>query len=121
MKRTVAAVLLVSAVGVVGGCSRGFQAHSVAELCQEVAARADAEDELFFQAYMSEAERSEVGSLIGMVKRSKIAFSYTERLHEERDGSFRLDYHWLEQGCSFQIEGTQSDGTWRLCRIWFCR
>jgi hypothetical protein len=59
--------------------------------------------------------------LVEQIKRSGMAENYRSRLEGVSETKARLNYHYLERGCHFQIELEKRDGSWAMKRVWFCR
>jgi len=88
---------------------------------QELSAKANAGDQKYFEALLDESYKTKAAGLIEMIKRSEIEQNYKQRFTERPDGTGRLDYHYLEKGCHFQVDLKKTDEQWKVTRIWFCR
>lgn len=88
---------------------------------QELVDKANAGDQEYFKALLDESYRTQVARLIEMIKRSEIKQNHKKRFKTQPDGTGRLNYHYLEKGCHFQVDLKKTDGKWEVTRIWFCR
>lgn len=108
---------------------------SIDKLVTEIVVRAKADDKETFGKYLvahrdgdlpgDYEKRAEKQSqkLIEMVLRSDMENNYKQRLEHISSSNARLNYHYLEKGCHFQIELEKIEeyGTWHIKNIWFCR
>jgi hypothetical protein len=90
-------------------------------LATEIAAKASAGDSKYFESLMDEPYKGQSEKLIEQVKRSEIQANYKQRFRQLSPTAGRLDYHYLEKACHFQIDLAQENGNWKVTRIWFCR
>lgn len=88
---------------------------------QELATKANAGDQEYFKALLDDSYKTQAARLIEMIKRSEIKQNYKQRFTERPDGTGRLNYHYLEKGCHFQVDLKKTDTKWKVTRIWFCR
>ena len=94
---------------------------TVAGVVGEIVKRAEANDVEFFAMYLDPSYKGQEPKLIQMIKASGMPSNYPARLRHVSDASVRLDYHYLEEGCHFQVDLERKDGVWTIKRIWFCR
>lgn len=94
---------------------------SLGTAVQQLVTKADADDQKYFKAFLDESYKNQSAKLVTMIKRGEINLNYKQRFTKRLDGTGRLDYHYLEKGCHFQIDLRQKDGAWEVTRIWFCR
>ncbi len=59
--------------------------------------------------------------LLGMIQRSGMLTNYASRIESCPEGRARLDYHYLERGCFFQVDLQRDGDRWRVTRIFLCR
>ena len=115
-------VIVVSFIaGVIVGCDTESRARSIDDLVKMVTDRAEAGDTQFFESLLDKPYKGKSPQLIEMIKRSGMLTNFKQRLTKQPDGTGRLNYHYLEKGCYFQIDLLEHDGVWRITRIWFCR
>ena len=56
-----------------------------------------------------------------MVQRSGMLTNYTERLHASSATAARLDYHYPEKGCHFQVTLAKQGTAWHVTGLGLCR
>jgi hypothetical protein len=94
---------------------------SLSQLVTEIVRKANAGDTQYFEALLDEPYKGQSAELIEMIKRSEMELNFRQRFEEKSDTTGRLNYHFLEKGCHFQIDLVLDGGTWTVDRIWFCR
>jgi hypothetical protein len=115
-KITILAFVFALAVTVKAG-----EATQIYPLVTNIVVHATAGDAAFFAPLLDEHYRGRETNLVKMIRSSGMQTNYTERCAITTNGTGRLDYHYLELGCNFQIDLVQTNGTWNISRIWFCR
>jgi hypothetical protein len=95
--------------------------NGIAALVTTIVAKADKGDAAYFAPHMDSHYRGRETDLVAMIRRSGMATNYVRRCTLNANGTGRLDYHYLERGCHFQIDLSKTNDTWRIKRIWFCR
>jgi hypothetical protein len=90
-------------------------------LVREIVTRAEKGDTTYFAPLMAPHYRGQETNLIAMIRHSGMATNYADRSTLNTNGTGRLNYHYLERGCHFQIDLSKSNETWTIKRIWFCR
>ena len=119
MKRKFAACVLVLTAGAV--LAESDLTDRVGPLVREIVTRAKKGDTAYFAPLMDQACKGQETNLVAMIQRSGMSTNYATRCRLETNGTGRLDYHYLEQGCHFQIDLAKTNNTWTIKRIWFCR
>lgn len=95
--------------------------QEIAGLVKEIVEKAEASDATYFTPMMDPHYAGKETNLVVMIRRSGMMTNYAERCTLSTNGTGRLNYHFLERGCHFQIDLLKSNDTWRVQRIWFCR
>ena len=95
--------------------------NEVATLVAEIVTKADHGDASFFAPHMDPHYKGRETNLVQMIQRSGMATNYVDRCTLNTNGTGRLNYHYLERGCHFQIDLAKTNTTWTIKRIWFCR
>ncbi len=113
-------VWIVSLVLLLGGCRQAAKSLTVDEMVAEIVQHAMADDTAFFAKYLDAPYKGQAKQLIQQIQASGMADNYQSRL-EITDAKARLNYHYLEKGCHFQIDLERHDGNWTIQRMWFCR
>ncbi|MCF7669151.1 MAG: hypothetical protein K9N48_05180 [Verrucomicrobia bacterium] len=74
-----------------------------------------------FLPYLEENDKSRVGELIEMIKRSDMTDNYKERMQPVSRNRVNLNYHYPKKNCYFQIEVKREskDDEWKILKIWF--
>jgi hypothetical protein len=122
MKNTIQAVLLtVCVVASVVGCSSSPKKETIDGLVTEIGKHAAADDTAFFAHYMDASAKGQAPQMLKQIKASDMASNFTNRLETISDTKSRLNYHYLERGCHFQVDLEKQDGLWVIRRMWFCR
>ncbi len=93
---------------------------TVDQMVAEIVKHATADDTDFFVAYLDAPYKEKANQLIQQIKASGMADNYKSRL-EVSETKARLNYHYLERGCHFQIDLMNQDGAWLIQRVWFCK
>jgi 5-formaminoimidazole-4-carboxamide-1-beta-D-ribofuranosyl 5'-monophosphate synthetase len=114
-------VVIASVLLMLAGCSHAAKTATVDEMVGVIIKHADDGDKGFFSQYMDTEFKGHADKLIVMIKASGMADNYKTRLVDVSDAKARLNYHYLEKGCHFQINLERHDGSWIIRRIWFCR
>jgi hypothetical protein len=96
-------------------------AHSVGEIVTNMVQHAQTGDTNYFIAVLDSSATGKASQLIGMIQRSGMLTNYPSRLESQSPAEVRLNYHYLERGCHFQIDLQKQDTVWKVTRIWFCR
>jgi hypothetical protein len=94
---------------------------SLGAVVQQLVAKAEAGDLKYFTSLLGKAHGDQSPVLVDMIRRSDISENYKQRFSTRPDGSGRLNYHYLEKGCHFQVDLRKNDVGWETTRIWFCR
>ena len=144
MKIKIILIGIVAALTIVGVFAQPGETTQVAGLITEIVNKAKAGDAAYFapkiEGYSAGAESNLVAlagrdsrgrrpsyrpgaesNLVEMILRSGMATNYPARCLFTTNGTGRLDYHFLEQKCHFQIDLVKTNETWTINRIWFCR
>ena len=117
-KRTIVAIFAISACL---AAAVPIATNQVGILVTDIVTKADAGDTAYFAAHMGPHYLGQETNLVEMIKRSGMATNYTERLTLNTNGTGRLNYHYLERGCHFQIDITMTNDSWTIRQILFCR
>jgi hypothetical protein len=83
--------------------------------------RAEAGDVGFFKGLLGSSDDAVVTQVIRMVQRSGMLTNYTSRFESSSPTSARLNYHWLERHCHFQVDLHKDKDAWGVKRIGLCR
>ncbi len=97
------------------------QAQSLGAAVTNLFERAQAGDINYFTALVVSPAPGSAAGLMAMVRRSGMLTNYTERLHSTSPTEARLDYHYLEKGCHFQVNLAKQGSAWQVTGIWPCR
>jgi len=144
MKTKIIMVGIVAAFAIVGVFAQPGENSQIAALVKEIVNKAKAGDAAYFapkiKGYYKEAETNLVDmssqaargrrplyrpgsetNLVDMILRSGMETNYTARCFFTTNGTGRLNYHYPEKKCHFQIDLVKTNDTWTINRIWFCR
>ena len=113
-------VLLISLLLALTSCTQAAKMVTVDQMVAEIVKHATADDTDFFVAYLDAPYKEKANQLIQQIKASGMADNYKSRL-EVSETKARLNYHYLERGCHFQIDLMNQDGAWLIQRVWFCK
>lgn len=105
----------------VNGCSSASEVSTVDQVVKEIVRRANANDTQYIEALLDHPYKNQAAYVIEMIKRSDMLSNYKQRLKPLSDTTARLDYHYLEKGCYFQIDLTRQNANWKVSRIWLCK
>jgi hypothetical protein len=114
-------VLIFSFLLLLVGCGQAAKTATVDEMVGEIVKHATADDTAFFAEYLDASYKGQEKQLIQQIKASGMSDNYKSRLEGVSETKARLNYHFLEKGCHFQIDLVRQDGVWTIKRIWFCR
>ena len=103
------------------GCSSSANTATVDGIVGEIVKHAQAGDTGFFAKYLDSSYKGQEKKIVQQIKASGMADNYKTRLEDVSDTKARLNYHYLEKGCHFQIDLEKQNGYWTIKRIWFCR
>lgn len=106
---------------ITNACRESANSGSIDQVVREIVDRANSNDTQYFERVLDKPYKGQEEKLIGMIKRSEMLTNYKERLEMRSDVTARLNYHYLEKGCHFQVDLARENGTWIIKRIWFCR
>jgi len=95
--------------------------NEVGALVGKMVTRAQKGDTAYFAPLMDPHYKGKETNLVEMIQRSGMATDYVGRCTLHTNGTGRLNYHYLERGCHFQIDLAKTNQTWTIKRIWFCR
>jgi len=105
-------------------------AKSIDELVIEIVAQAKANNQELFRKTLKTLDveyKDHKQKLIEMILRSDMESNYKQRIKYISSSEARLNYHYLEKGCHFQIElekekdWKERSSWWTVKRIYFCR
>jgi hypothetical protein len=97
------------------------EAQSLKEAVTTLVQHAQAGDTRYFSGLMPSPTPGAAAQLVAMVRRSGMLTNYTERLHARSPTEARLDYHYLEKGCHFQVSLVKENSAWKVKQIGLCR
>jgi hypothetical protein len=121
MKR-ISRTLFITTLGMLlCGCSTTARAATKDDIVAEIVKHAEAGDKEFFARYLDAPYKGQENQLVQQIKSSGMADNYKDHMKEVSETAARLDYHYLEKSCHFQIDLEKKDGSWSIRRIWFCR
>lgn len=112
---------LIFSLLLLGGCAPAAKTSTADEMVAVIVKHATTDDTAFFAQYMDASYKGQEKKLIGQIKASGMADNYRNRLEGVSETKARLNYHYLEKGCHFQIDLEKQDESWTITRIWFCR
>lgn len=112
--------LVIGLLFMLVACSQAPRIASIDDMVGEIVKRAKADDTAFFAKYVDPSIKGQERKLIEQIKASGMMDNYKSRL-EVSDSKARLNFHYLEKGCHFQIDLEKQNGSWLITRIWFCR
>jgi len=122
MKHTIKTVLLMACMGApMIGCRPSPKAETIDGLVGEITKHASADDTAFFAQYMDASAKSQAPQILKQIKASGMTTNSTNRLETVSETKARLNYHYIEKGCHFQVDLEKQDGFWVIRRIWLCR
>ncbi len=114
--------LLIMCVGVsLIGCSPSVKAATIDDVVREIVKHAAAGDTEFFAQYMDPSYKGQERRIVEQIKASGMAENYKNRVEYVSEMTARLNYHYLEKGCHFQVDIEKQNGSWIIRKIWFCR
>ena len=119
MKNTITACILF--LGTCAVLAAPAVTNEIAALVTEIVTRAEEGDAAYFAPHMDPNYKGRETNLVTMIQRSGMATNYVGRCALNTNGTGRLNYHYLEQGCHFQIDIAKTNEMWTITRIWFCR
>ena len=103
------------------GCNSSPKTDTIDGIVGEIIKHATAADTAFFAQYMDASAKSQAPQILKQIIASGMTTNYTNRLETVSETKARLNYHYIEKGCHFQIDLERQDGSWVIRRIWFCR
>ncbi len=116
---------ICAVLALVAGCSagarNGLTGQSVGQVVTNIVAFAQAGKTTCFTPVFEPLGDLQTPQLFGMIQRSGMLTNYSGRLQMQSAVKARLDYHYIERGCHFQVDLQKNGSTWRVTRIWFCR
>jgi hypothetical protein len=98
-----------------------LDATGLEELVAAIVNRARANDVSFFETHLRLSSKDKAGELVAMVLRSGMLDNFRYQIEPVSPRSVRLDYHYLERGCHFQIELRLTQNGWDISGMEFCR
>ena len=121
----VCALTICALVTLLSGCraeSAEISGESIGALVTNLVKQADASETALLASVLQPGDKvTEVSSLMPMIQRSGMLTNYLERLEQHSTTNARLNYHWLERHCHFQVELANTGALWRVTRIGYCR
>jgi hypothetical protein len=97
------------------------KAHGLEAAVAGLVQHAQAGDTNYFNGFLAAPNPVIAGQLVGMVQRSGMLTNYSERLHASSATTARLDYHYPEKGCHFQVTLSKQGATWHVTGLGLCR
>jgi hypothetical protein len=97
------------------------KAHSLKEAVADLVHHAQAGDTNHLTALLSSPAPGVAAQVALMIQRSGMLTNYTERLRSFSPTEARLDYHYPEKGCHFQVSLEMRGSAWEVARIQLCR
>ena len=98
----------VIATTLILGCSRTAQTdlagQSVGDIVTNMVQHAKAGDTNYFAPVLDPSSAAQPSQLLAMIQRSGMLTNYSSRLQSESPTFARLNYHYLERGCHFQVD-----------------
>jgi formiminotetrahydrofolate cyclodeaminase len=94
---------------------------TIDETVAEIVKHAAIADNAYFTEHMDPSYKGQETKLIEQIKASGMAEDYKNRLENLSETKARLNYHYLEKGCHFQIDLEKQNNSWVIQRIWFYR
>ncbi|MHC4648456.1 MAG: serpin family protein [Planctomycetota bacterium] len=95
--------------------------NTIDDLVSEIVARAECHDIEFFNKLLDRPYKGQEQKLIEMILRSAMSNNFKEKLEHKNQTQARLNYHYLEKGCNFQVDLVKEADSWSVKRIWFCK
>ena len=98
-----------------------LSSKTIEQIVIEIVKKAELKDTGYFQNLLDTPYKKMTEQITKQINNSGMIINYKEHLEMKSNNTARLNYHYLEKGCHFQIDLIKHGNNWKISRVWFCR